>query len=54
MSDDVALANLRKAVIDYLAEIDNPAPDYGYRNILRDRMRRLVGAPPAPKPRKSP
>lgn len=33
---------LEKAVEEYLAEIDNPAPDYAYRHLLRERMRKAL------------
>lgn len=42
---------LKKYVLDYLSEVDNPVPDYGYRRTLRNHMRVLVGAPDEPKPR---
>ncbi|MEY9506900.1 hypothetical protein ABIE87_006458 [Bradyrhizobium diazoefficiens] len=42
---------LKKYVLDYLSEVDNPVPDYGYRRTLRNHMRALVGAPDEPKPR---
>jgi len=45
------LRALRAAVLEYLSELDNPAPDYGYRAVLRDRLRKIVGAPPASAPR---
>jgi len=38
-------AALVKKVQDYLAEVDNPVPDYSYRKLLRDRLREHVGAP---------
>lgn len=34
---------LRRAVVDYLSEVDNPVPDALYRNVLRNRLRELVG-----------
>lgn len=43
MNDD-----LRKAVLAYLSEYDNPVPDYPYRRVLRNRLRELVGAPSEP------
>lgn len=45
------LVVLRDAVLEYLSEIDNPAPDATMRRILRDRLRVLVGAPAPPAPR---
>ncbi len=40
-------AELAKAVLAYLSEIDNPSPPaYMHRKILRDQLRKLVGAPP--------
>lgn len=39
---------LHTAVTAYLAEVDNPVPDYALRRALRDKLRALVGAPPAP------
>jgi len=41
---------LVKKVREYLAEVDNPAADYGYRKLLRDRLREHVGAPAEPRP----
>ena len=35
---------LRRAVLDYLSEVDNPVADYMHRRVLRDRLRKLVGA----------
>lgn len=35
-------AELCKAVEDYCAECDNPAPDYAHRNRLRDHMLKLA------------
>ena len=49
MSDD----ELRKVVVAYLSECDNPVPDYMYRWTLRNRLRGLVGAPPDPRSNKS-
>lgn len=43
-------SELEKAVLAYLSEMDNPVPDYSYRLVLRNRLRELIGAPPAPKP----
>lgn len=40
---------LEEIVREYLAELDNPAPDYTMRQIYRDWMREFVGAPGAPK-----
>ncbi len=40
---------LPKAVLAYLSEYDNPVPDAVYRAGLRDHLRTLVGAPPAPR-----
>ncbi len=42
---------LRKWVLDYLSEVDNPVPDYNYRRTLRNHIRVLVGAPDEPKSR---
>lgn len=39
---------LKLAVLDYLAELDNPVPDYLYRANLANNLRTLVGAPAAP------
>lgn len=33
---------LLEAVKQYLSEFDNPVPDYGYRVLLRKRLRDLV------------
>lgn len=40
---------LRQAVLTYLREVDNPAPDYSYRRVLRNKMREVADAPPEPK-----
>lgn len=45
-------SELRAAVWAYLSEFDNPVPDMMYRKTLRDRLRKLVGAPEQPAPRK--
>ena len=50
-SDD--LTTLRNAVLEYLSEIDNPVPDSAMRRVLRDRLRKLTGAPDQPPPRKN-
>lgn len=42
---DRELTQLKQAVLDYLSEFDNPAPDYVHRKTLRDRLRKLTGAP---------
>lgn len=42
---------LKKWVLDYLSEVDNPVADYGYRRTLRNHIRVLVEAPAEPKPR---
>jgi hypothetical protein len=42
---------LKKWVVDYLSEVDNPVPDYGYRRTIRNHIRVLVEAPSEPKPR---
>ncbi len=34
---------LRQAVREYLTELDGPAPDLGYRSVLRRRVAELVG-----------
>jgi hypothetical protein len=44
-----AYDQLRKTVLDYLSEIDNPVPDATMRMILRDRLRALTGAPDDPR-----
>lgn len=44
-------AGLKKAVLDYLSECDNPVPDYSYRRRLRNELREMVGAPAEPPPR---
>lgn len=36
---------LRKAMLDYLSEYDNPVPDVMHRRTLRDHMRKVSGAP---------
>jgi hypothetical protein len=43
--------SLKKAVLMYLSEYDNPVPDYNYRRMLRNRLRELTGAPAEPAPR---
>lgn len=43
---------LHEAVWAYLSEFDNPVPDVVYRKTLRDRLRKLVGAPDQPSPRR--
>jgi hypothetical protein len=43
---------LQKAVLEYISEIDNPVPDAGYRRVLRNRLRQMVGAPAEPAPRR--
>lgn len=42
---------LKKWVLEYVSEVDNPVPDYGYRRIIRNHIRGLVGAPDEPKAR---
>lgn len=44
-------SDLERAVLAYLAELDNPVPDYSHRLTLRNRLRELTGAPAAPPPR---
>lgn len=44
-------ALLKNAVLEYLSEMDNPAPDLMERVRKRNALRKMVGAPPAPKPR---
>lgn len=44
---------LRAAVLDYLSECDNPVPDAMYRRTLRNNLRRIVGAPAEPAPRRT-
>ncbi len=39
------IMELRTAVLAYLNEFDNPVPDTVYRKTLRDKLRKLVGAP---------
>lgn len=36
---------LRDAILAYLSEFDNPVPDALHRKVLRDHLRKLVGAP---------
>lgn len=48
--DLASFDNLKAAVLEYLSEVDNPVPDYLRRVRLRDRLRELTGAPPAPAP----
>jgi hypothetical protein len=45
---DKTYLELKKAVLDYLAELDNPVPDTIMRQQLRNKLRRLTGAPPRP------
>jgi hypothetical protein len=49
---DRQMAELKKAVLDYLSECDNPVPDANYRRVLRNRLRTLTGAPAEPPPRR--
>lgn len=37
---------LEEVVTEYLAELDNPAPDFSMRQVYRDWMRELVDVPP--------
>ncbi len=37
---------LHEVVARYLAELDNPAPDYGMRQVYRDWMREFVEGRP--------
>lgn len=45
---------LEAAVLSYISECDNPAPDYSHRRTLLNHLRELVGAPAEPKPRRRP
>lgn len=47
----VRYEELKKFVLLYLSEKDNPVPDYGYQRTLRNHIRVLVGAPAEPNPR---
>lgn len=47
----ISYDTLKQAVLDYLSETDNPVPDYTQRLNLRNYLRLLTGAPPAPKRR---
>jgi hypothetical protein len=49
---DRQIAELKKAVLAYLSECDNPVPDFNYRRTLRNRLRELTGAPAEPAPRR--
>lgn len=42
---DAPKGALKKAVLAYLRECDNPVPDASHRRTLRNHMRELVGAP---------
>ena len=42
---------LKEVVLAYLSECDNPVPDYNHRKTLRNYLRKMVGAPPEPRPR---
>ncbi len=33
---------LAHAADEYLKEVDNPAPDYAYRHLLRERLRKAL------------
>jgi hypothetical protein len=39
---------IKRAVLAYLSECDNPVPDYNYRRTLRNQLRQMVGAPAEP------
>ena len=52
MDGNTAYEQLKKTVLDYLSEIDNPVPDAAMRMILRDRLRALTGAPDDPRLRR--
>lgn len=39
--------DLSTVVLEYLAELDNPSPDFAMRRHYRERMRVLTGAPPS-------
>lgn len=45
------LEKLKKAVLEYISEWDNPVPDYSHRRFLRNQLRDLTGAPKEPPPR---
>jgi hypothetical protein len=45
---DGAEFSLKDAVLAYISECDNPAPDYAHRRTLRNYLRKLVDAPPEP------
>lgn len=51
MTPAQAHAELRKAVLEYLSEHDNEVIDTMMRLQLRDRLRKLVGAPDEPEQR---
>lgn len=51
VTDPLPETELKRAVIAYLSEFDNPVPDYNYRRVLRNRMRELAGAPPEWRPK---
>ncbi len=42
--------NLANAVDEYLKEVDNPAPDYSYRGLLRERLREKLAKYQGEKP----
>jgi hypothetical protein len=39
---EVQHGELRKAVVEYLSELDNPVPDALLRRSLRERLRKLT------------
>ena len=43
---------LKRVVLAYLSECDNPVPDYNYRRILRNQLRQMTGAPAEPPSRR--
>jgi len=49
MTGKEAYDQLKKTILDYLSEIDNPVPDATMRLILRDKLRALTGAPRDPR-----
>jgi hypothetical protein len=44
---------LKDTVLEYLSEMDNPVPCSANRRSLRNKLRKLVGAPAEPPPRRS-
>jgi hypothetical protein len=42
---EAEFAELKKALTDYLGEYDAPVPDYGLRNLYRNKLRTFAAPP---------